>query len=68
MQALEDAAEKLFHELIQLIEIGAHNIVITGIADVGLIPRYDRDSNDVLDATEQMRSAAATDYSIYLEH
>ena len=65
--ALEDAADELFEELRQLIEIGAENIVITGIPDVGLIPRYDRDSNGVLDATEQMRSAAATDYSIYLD-
>ena len=64
---LDDAAEKLLHELLQLVEIGAHNIVITGIPDVGLIPRYDRDGNDILDTTEQMRSAAATDYSIYLD-
>ena len=66
-EALDDAADKLLQELKQLVEIGAHNIVITGIPDVGLIPRYDRDGNDVLDATEQLRSAAATDYSIYLD-
>jgi phospholipase/lecithinase/hemolysin len=65
--ALDDAADELLQELSQLIDIGAHNIVITGIPDVGLIPRYDRDSNDILDATEQVRSAAATDYSIYLD-
>ena len=64
---LDDAADELLQELKQLVEIGAHNIVITGIPDVGLIPRYDRDGNDVLDATEQLRSAAATDYSIYLD-
>ena len=55
------------HELSQLIGDGARNICITGLADVGLIPRYDRDGDGVLDATEQMRSAAATDYSIYLD-
>lgn len=66
-EALDAAADKLLHELVQLVEIGARNIVITGIPDVGLIPRYDRDGNDVLDPTEQMRSAAATDYSIYLD-
>lgn len=64
---LDEAAAELIEEIRQLIEIGAHNIVITGIPDVGLIPRYDRDSNDVLDAVEQVRSAAATDYSIYLD-
>lgn len=66
-EALDAAADKLLHELTQLIEIGAHHIVITGIPDVGLIPRYDRDGNDVLNPTEQLRSAAATDYSIYLD-
>ncbi len=66
-EVLDDAADKLLHELTQLIEIGAHHIVITGIPDVGLIPRYDRDNNGVLNPTEQMRSAAATDYSIYLD-
>lgn len=66
-EELDRAADKLLHELIQLVEIGARNIVITGLPDVGMIPRYDRDSNDVLDATEAMRSAAATEYSIYLD-
>jgi len=64
---LERCADQLLHELGQIVDDGAHNIVITGIPDVGLIPRYDRDGNDILDATEQMRSAAATDYSIYLD-
>jgi len=64
---LRDVADKFLRELSQLIGDGAQNIVITGLADVGRIPRYDRDSNGVLDATEQMRSSAATDYSIYLD-
>ena len=65
---LQRCADKMLTELSQLIEIGAHNFVITGIADVGLIPRYDRDGNGVLDPTEQMRSDAATEYSIYLDN
>jgi phospholipase/lecithinase/hemolysin len=64
---LRACAQQLFHELSQLIDDGAVNIVITGIADVGLIPHYDRDGDGVLNATEQMRSDAATDYSIYLD-
>jgi phospholipase/lecithinase/hemolysin len=64
---LDRCADQLLHELSQIVDDGAHNIVITGIPNVGLIPRYDRDGNDVLDATEQMRSAAATDYSIYFD-
>jgi phospholipase/lecithinase/hemolysin len=64
---LERCADQLLHELGQIVDDGAHNIVITGIPNVGLIPRYDRDGNDILDGTEQMRSAAATDYSIFLD-
>ena len=65
---LQECAIQLQHELSQLIGDGARNICITGLADVGLIPRYDRDGDGVLNATEQMRSAAATDYSIYLDN
>jgi phospholipase/lecithinase/hemolysin len=64
---LRECAIQLQHELSQLIGDGARNICITGIADVGLIPRYDRDGDGVLNSTEQMRSDAATDYSIYLD-
>jgi lysophospholipase L1-like esterase len=64
---MQDIADELLHELGQLIDDGAQNIVITGLADVGLIPKYDRDGNGMLDATEQMRSDAATEYSIYLD-
>jgi phospholipase/lecithinase/hemolysin len=65
--ALDEAADKLLHELTQLIEIGVQNILITGIPDVGLIPQYDRDGNLVLEGAEALRSAAATKYSIYLD-
>jgi phospholipase/lecithinase/hemolysin len=65
---LRECSDQLLHELSQLIGNGARNIVITGIADVGLIPRYDRNGDGNLDATEQMRSDAATDYSIYLDN
>ncbi|HUE79050.1 MAG TPA: SGNH/GDSL hydrolase family protein [Sphingomicrobium sp.] len=65
--ALDKAAEKLLTELSQLVEIGVEYILITGVPDVGLIPKYDRDGNLVLDATELQRSEAATEYSIYLD-
>jgi phospholipase/lecithinase/hemolysin len=64
---LQRCADKLFHELAQIVDDGAVNIVITGIADVGRIPHYDRDGDGVLNATEQLRSDAATQYSIYLD-
>lgn len=65
--ALDRAADKLYTELSQLVEMGAQNILITGVPDVGLIPKYDRDGNLVLDAAELLRSDAATDFSIYLD-
>ncbi|HEX6071745.1 MAG TPA: SGNH/GDSL hydrolase family protein, partial [Sphingomicrobium sp.] len=64
---LQEVADDLRWEVGQLIRDGARNIVITGMADVGSIPRYDRDGNGVLDPTEQLRSDAATDYSIHLD-
>jgi phospholipase/lecithinase/hemolysin len=66
-EELQRCADEMVEEISQLFSEGARNFVITGIPDVGLIPRYDRDDNGVLDATEQMRSAAATDYSIFLD-
>jgi hypothetical protein len=65
---LREVAQDLQWEIGQLIDDGARNIVITGIADVGLIPKYDRDGNGMLDSTEQSRSAAATEYSLYLDN
>jgi phospholipase/lecithinase/hemolysin len=65
--ALEAAADKLLHELLQLVDIGVENILITGVPDVGLIPKYDQNGNLVLDGAEIARSAAATRYSQYLD-
>ena len=65
--ALDAAADKMLHEIAQLVDIGAHHILITGVPDVGIIPKYDLNGNDVLDGVELARSAAATDYSIYLD-
>lgn len=65
--ALDAAADKLLHELEQLVDIGVDNILITGVPDVGLIPKYDRDGISGLSPTEQMRADAATEYSIYLD-
>jgi phospholipase/lecithinase/hemolysin len=66
--ALDAAATKLITELQQIGSIGVKNILLTGVPDVGLIPKYDVDGNLVLDATEAGRSAAATDYSRYLDN
>ena len=64
------AAAKCLTELSQLVEIGVEHILITGIPDVGLIPDYDlqtRADGYVLDGAEIERSAAATEFSIYLD-
>lgn len=65
--ALARAANTLFTELRGIVNVGAHNILITGIPDVGLIPDYDINGNQQLDGSEIARSAAATDYSRYLD-
>ena len=65
--ALDACAQQLIHELGQLVDLGVQNILITGIPDVGLVPRYDRDGNGFLDAAEQARADAATDFSVYLD-
>lgn len=65
--ALERAADKMLHELEQLVDIGVHNIVITGVPDVGLIPKYDINGNMILDGAEVQRAAAASEYSQYLD-
>lgn len=66
--ALDAAASKLITELQQIGSIGVKNVLLTGVPDVGLIPKYDLDNNHVLDATEAARAAAATDYSRYLDN
>ena len=65
---LQAAADKMLHELQQLAGIGVHNILITGIADVGLIPKYDLDGNHVLEGSELIRSQAGTQYAQYLDN
>ena len=65
---LRAVAAEMTDELLQMIQGGAYNIVITGIPDCGLIPAYDRDNNDALNATEKLRSGAATEYSLYLDN
>ena len=66
--ALDAAADKLLHELGQLVDIGVHNLLIVGVPDVGLIPKYDADGSLGLNPTEQARADAATEYSIYLDN
>ena len=66
--ALQLAADKYLREISQLIQDGARHIMITGVPDVGLIPAYDLNNNLVLESTELARSAAATDYSRYLDN
>ena len=47
-EELQRCADELYEELAKLIEEdGVDNLVVTGIADVGLIPRYDRDGDGV---------------------
>lgn len=65
--ALDKVADQMIHEISQLITSGARNVLITGIPDVGLIPKYDIDHSGSLDTTEQMRADAATLYSQYLD-
>jgi phospholipase/lecithinase/hemolysin len=66
--ALDAAADKMLHELQQIASIGVKNLLITGVPDVGLIPRYDIDGNHLLDPVELARSSAATQYSQYLDN
>lgn len=65
---LDAAATRLQGELGGLIARGASNILITGIPDVGLIPRYDDNGNLMLDGAEIVRSEAATAYALYLDN
>lgn len=66
--ALQKCADQLLHELGQLVDIGVEHILITGVPDVGLIPKYDRNGNGVLEGDELARSKAATEYSQYLDY
>ena len=64
---LARVANTMFTELRGLVNVGVHNILITGLPNVGIIPEYDVNNNNVLDGSEIARSAAATDYSRYLD-
>jgi phospholipase/lecithinase/hemolysin len=66
--ALDAAAHTLLTELQGLAGKGVQNVLITGIADVGLIPKYDLDGNHVLEGAELARSQAGTLYSQYLDN
>ena len=65
---LQAAAQSMLTELSEIHDAGARNILLTGVPDVGLIPRYDLNGNDVLDGTEIARAAAASNYSAYLDN
>lgn len=65
---LDYAASTMLYELNELIGVGVHNLLITGVPNVGLIPAYDLNGNDLLGPLESVRSAAATDYSAYLDN
>ena len=65
--ALDRVAQQMIHELGQLIDDGARHFLITGCADVGFIPDYDINNNNLLDPDEQLRSDTATAYSQYLD-
>jgi lysophospholipase L1-like esterase len=69
LATLQRAANEIYEEVSQLIDIGVRNIVITGIPDVGMIPRYDLGPNPdrVLTGVELERSQTATLYSAMLD-
>jgi hypothetical protein len=58
----------MLYELQELVGTGVHNLLITGVPNVGLIPEYDVTGNGVLGPLELAHSAAATDYSAYLDN
>jgi phospholipase/lecithinase/hemolysin len=64
---LQSVAHTLLTELQGLAGKGVKNILITGIADIGLIPQYDQNGNNVLEGSELTRSRAATQYAQYLD-
>lgn len=65
---LQAAAQSMLTEFSEIMDVGARNFLITGVPDVGLIPRYDDNGNGFLDGAEITRSAAATQYSAYLDN
>jgi Ca2+-binding RTX toxin-like protein len=65
--AMERAAADFNEEVGQLIDIGVKHIVVTGVPDVGLIPRYDANGDGMLTGDELVRSNTATQYSALLD-
>jgi phospholipase/lecithinase/hemolysin len=64
---LQKAAVRFHEELEQLIAIGVQNLVVTGVPNVGMIPRYDADGSGTLSSSELARSQQATLYSEQLD-
>lgn len=76
---LQRSAAELLSELTQLVSRGLQHFVITGIPDVGLIPRYDVDGDGILDGSpgagggwkgyfeEYHHALRASEYSAYLD-
>ena len=60
-QILDDAAGELIEEILQTIEIGARQIIVTGIPDIGIQPYYNGTPDEAL------RRAAATEYADLLD-
>jgi Ca2+-binding RTX toxin-like protein len=64
---LQKAANEFNEEVRQLIEIGVTHLVVTGVPDVGLIPKYDLNGDEVLTGDELIRSQTASEYSAMLD-
>lgn len=67
LAAMHLAADDFKEEVGQLIDIGVTHIVVTGVPDVGLIPRYDANGDGMLTGDELVRSNTATEYSALLD-
>ncbi|WP_265561713.1 SGNH/GDSL hydrolase family protein [Sphingomicrobium arenosum] len=64
---IHDIIDDMLKHLGQLVRDGAVDILLSGVADIGVVPEYDADRNGVLDPVEQARADAASDYSQYLD-
>ncbi len=64
---LQRAANEFHQEVQSLIDIGVTNIIVTGVPNVGMIPKYDLDGDKTLTGDEATRSQTATQYSALLD-
>ncbi|MCJ8191651.1 SGNH/GDSL hydrolase family protein [Sphingomicrobium aestuariivivum] len=64
---IDDIIADMLKHLGQLVRDGAVDMLISGVADIGVVPEYDYNRNGVLDPDEQARADAATEYSLYLD-